>query len=288
MNERLQKLTEKNKAKKEAKKKSKSKPKEKSKKKPKSNLKKKCKKETVDRKIYKTPLVVPKKIKKESKPVKRSKNYKRLYSIWQCMKSRCYYKNGDAYINYGGRGITVCDEWSENFNCFMEWAEANGYDKKLTIDRIDNDGNYCPENCHWATYKEQSNNRSSNHNITIDGVTKNITQWSETTGVKTETIRDRIKRGWDEKRAITTPPLQNYTHLQSLKKKKKPKIDNKLKRQQEKDYIEFMIDHYYDDFDFSSLEVDPDRILLPGEEKIFYKNLREKFKLQWREEQNRK
>lgn len=83
----------------------------------------------------------------------------RLYHIWQSMKQRCLNSNHRRYNDYGGRGITVCEEWKNSFQVFYDWAMANGYKENLSIDRIDNDKGYSPDNCQWATMKEQRNNR---------------------------------------------------------------------------------------------------------------------------------
>ena len=85
--------------------------------------------------------------------------YPRLYRIWQSMKSRCYYAKNKCYQHYGGRGISICEEWKWSFNSFAQWALSNGYNDKLSIDRINVNGNYEPQNCRWATNQEQQNNK---------------------------------------------------------------------------------------------------------------------------------
>ena len=83
----------------------------------------------------------------------------RIYRIWNCMKNRCYRKSYHAYKHYGGRGIKVCDEWLNDFQSFHDWAMANGYDDNLSIDRIDNNKGYQPDNCRWVTMAEQNKNK---------------------------------------------------------------------------------------------------------------------------------
>lgn len=90
----------------------------------------------------------------------------RLYSIWKAMRNRCFNKNTDCYKHYGGRGITICEEW-QTFEPFYEWAMVNGYREDLSIDRINNNGNYEPSNCRWATAKEQANNRRPRRRISL-------------------------------------------------------------------------------------------------------------------------
>lgn len=105
------------------------------------------------------------------------KTEKRLYRCWQDMKNRCYNKKRKKYKNYGERGIIVCDEWKNNFEAFFKWSKENNYSDDLTLDRIDVNGNYEPQNCRWATPKEQANNTRKNHKITLNGITKNLCEW---------------------------------------------------------------------------------------------------------------
>jgi hypothetical protein len=108
---------------------------------------------------------------------------KRLYKIWVGMRNRCESKNLEYYKNYAGRGIKVCAEWHD-YLVFREWALTNGYADNLSIDRINNDGNYEPSNCRWATSKEQGNNTRRNVIINYGNFTKTLTQWSEYFGIK--------------------------------------------------------------------------------------------------------
>ena len=140
----------------------------------------------------------------------RRNNYKhgmsasKLYGIWDAMKSRCYRKGYHGFRNYGGRGITVCEAWKQDFVVFQEWATANGYRDGLSLDRIDNDGNYCPENCRWVTMKEQENNKRNNVRIEYKGEVHTIPEWSEIVGVSIYALYHRIHRGWSIERALTT------------------------------------------------------------------------------------
>lgn len=134
----------------------------------------------------------------------------KLYRTWCSMKDRCYREKNKHYENYGGRGITVCQEWKESFEAFETWAMANGYRDDLTIERIDVNGNYEPSNCKWATNKEQQNNRRNNHFLTYDGKTQTIAQWAEETGLDWMVIYDRFRNGWPVER-ILTEPLNNPT-----------------------------------------------------------------------------
>ena len=116
----------------------------------------------------------------------------RLYNIWSLMKNRCKDKNNK---NYGGRGIKVCADWENSFDAFYKWAMSNGYDDNLTIDRIDNNGNYEPNNCRWATGKTQARNRRTNHYIVFDNKVYLITDLAKKLKCSRHTIVRRYKSG---------------------------------------------------------------------------------------------
>lgn len=117
----------------------------------------------------------------------------RIHTIWANMKRRCYKKSDKRYQDYGGRGIYVCEEWKNDFFKFYEWSMNNGYTDKLSIDRINNNDGYKPENCRWVTVEEQSNNRRSNINITIGNETKTLKQWCDIFGLPYGRIHRRYK-----------------------------------------------------------------------------------------------
>ena len=134
----------------------------------------------------------------------------RLYRIYNNIKSRCYNKNSQAYLRYGARGITVCEEWRNDFTKFYDWSMKNGYQENLTIDRIDNNGNYEPSNCRWVTVKTQSNNRSKNHLVSLNSTTKTLNEWCEIYEINYHTVQDRLKRGWNYEKALLTPPNTKF------------------------------------------------------------------------------
>ena len=117
----------------------------------------------------------------------------RIYETWQDMKRRCYNNQNARYDRYGGRGITVCQEWLNNFQSFYDWAINNGYSDNLTIDRIDNDGNYEPSNCRFITIKEQMLNKRNNHWVIYGGERLTVSQLSEKYGIPKSTVRWRLE-----------------------------------------------------------------------------------------------
>lgn len=133
----------------------------------------------------------------------------RLHRIWKAMKYRCSNKNGQDWYLYGEKGITVCDEWSKNYLAFKKWAESNGYQEDLTIDRINSNKGYCPENCRWATPLVQANNTSRNHVVDWNGESKTIAEWSRVVCIDEKVLWQRFRSGWSAERALTEPINQS-------------------------------------------------------------------------------
>ena len=124
----------------------------------------------------------------------------RLYIIWKNMRKRCHNKNDTAYPRYGGRGIDVCKEW-DSYVSFKNWAHNSGYDDTLTLDRIDNDKGYSPQNCRWATYFEQRKNQRNTklyHGKMLSEISRDL-------GLSYSALKERLKRGWSIERAISEP-----------------------------------------------------------------------------------
>lgn len=130
----------------------------------------------------------------------------RLYVAWRNMKSRCGNPKNIEFNSYGGRGISICEAWKNSFEAFSDWALSHGYAENLTLDRIDVNGNYCPENCQWITDKEQRLNTRRSHSVTAFGVTKTIKEWSDWSGLGYDTIRNRlVYSGWSPEDAVSAP-----------------------------------------------------------------------------------
>ena len=125
-----------------------------------------------------------------------------LYESWIGMRNRCYWQKHNRFQYYGGKGITVCDEWVDDFMAFYQWGIANGWKRGLQIDRIENSKNYSPDNCRFRTIKQQARNRTSNVQLTIDGVTKIVVEWAEEFKIHPTTIHRRLKNGYSHKEAV--------------------------------------------------------------------------------------
>lgn len=149
-------------------------------------------------------------VKNGKKATKHGNSHSRLYRIWGNMKTRCCNPNSNCFHSYGGRGIKICDEWIDDFNNFKEWALSNGYKRELSIDRIDTNGNYEPNNCRWVTMQEQQNNRRNNRLVTIDGETHTVTEWARMLNLNPNSVCKRISAyDYDPIKALNTP-LRKY------------------------------------------------------------------------------
>jgi len=132
------------------------------------------------------------------------------YSIWARMFQRCTNPNRENYADYGGRGITVCPEWSSFEQFYADMGPRPSKDHSL--DRIDNNGNYCKENCRWATRKEQQNNKRSSSLLEFNGQVQTVSQWASSVGMHVSVLVSRLKRGWDMDRALTSPVRKRRSH----------------------------------------------------------------------------
>jgi hypothetical protein len=146
---------------------------------------------------------------RKTKPRKHGETKTRLYRIWTSMKSRCSNPVTINFHRYGGRGIKVCDEWEKSYESFRDWALSSGYSDNLSLDRVDNDGDYEPDNCRWATRKEQSENMYTAQLITFNGETHCLAGWARKLGFSKSTLTARINRyGWPIERALTETPTR--------------------------------------------------------------------------------
>lgn len=130
-----------------------------------------------------------------------------LYGVWTAMLSRCSNPNNRAFKDYGGRGISVCDEWSQDFAAFREWSESHGYARGLQIDRIDNELGYSPDNCRFVPCQTNQRNRRSNKKVTAFGETKCIAEWADDSRcvVARSALAYRLASGWNPETALTKP-----------------------------------------------------------------------------------
>ncbi len=133
------------------------------------------------------------------------------YRTWMAMRRRCHSPNDTYYADYGGRGITVCERWNSFANFLADIGPKPS--PKHTIDRIDNDGNYEPGNCRWATPAEQARNTRKNRILAYGGMTMCVSEWAERLSIRPNLIHDRLKLGWTTEAALTTPTAAKGEHI---------------------------------------------------------------------------
>lgn len=127
------------------------------------------------------------------------------HAVWKAMRQRCNDKNAENYYRYGGRGIKICSEWN-NFTNFYQWCKESGFKDGLTIDRIDNNGDYCPENCRWVDKIAQGNNKCNNRKVMYKGELLSLMQIERLTGIDHRTIGNRLNSGWTVEQATQIKP----------------------------------------------------------------------------------
>lgn len=142
------------------------------------------------------------------------------------MRNRCNNINASNYKYYGGRGISVCKEWNDKngFCNFYNWSKLNGYNEYVTIDRIDNNGDYCPNNCRWVTMDVQGHNKRARKNkltLTHNGETKSVNEWAKYLGIDRHVIYQRIKKGWSVEKVLETPLDKSHGNRDQGRKSQK-------------------------------------------------------------------
>lgn len=137
---------------------------------------------------------------------KHGKSHSQTYGVWSTMKARCQNPNVLAWKNYGGRGIAVCERWQDFANFFEDMGDPP---PGMTLDRIDNDGDYSPENCRWTSRRTQSLNRRAARMVTVRGQTKTVSEWADEVGLNFQTLWRRLDSGWDPEAAVMTPLVKN-------------------------------------------------------------------------------
>ena len=135
----------------------------------------------------------------------------KLHNVFRAMHNRCENSNDQRYHRYGARGVKVCDEWS-TFQSFYNWALSNGYAEGLTIDRIENDKDYTPDNCRWVSNEVQARNKEDTVRVEVNGESHTLEEWATITGMKRATLANRYYSGWDADRIVKTPKLHNGGH----------------------------------------------------------------------------
>ena len=120
---------------------------------------------------------------------------RKLYRKWEAIKQRCYNSKNISYKNYGALGVKVCKDWLDDFYNFYKWSIKSGYEVGLTIDRIDSNGDYEPDNCRFLTHSEQQNNKKHHHYVTYNGETKNVSQWEKHLGINKGVLRVNLIKG---------------------------------------------------------------------------------------------
>lgn len=153
------------------------------------------------------------KLEKAKRLTKHGMTNTRIHRIWLGMIKRCTIKSASGYKNYGGRGITVCDEWLNDFMNFYNWSIENGYNDKLTIERKDVNGNYKPDNCKWATIKEQENNKRNTRYVTIDNQTHSLSKWSDISGISYTVLNERYENNKINKDEFLKPNDRCKIHV---------------------------------------------------------------------------